>query len=481
MRGGSTIDIQTGTVDVAVGAELGSYKLTSLLGEGAMGRVFKARHMRLGRTVAIKILNPEYAARPDVVKRFFREAKVVNEIDHENIVEVTDFVEVPGLAFLVMELLDGQSLREIVKRRKGKWPPLYRSVAVMAQVCDALEAAHQKGVVHRDLKPDNIFVIQRAGRDYAKVLDFGVAKLKEPDAGSYATVTGMILGTPLYMAPEQATGKDVDRHADVWAAGVVLYELISGTVPFKGESFADLVTKIRDDPPKPLPDKTPRGERIPAALAAIVVKCLEKKPSDRFRSMAALAEALRTRSGLKAGAGPRSRLLPLAAAAALLGGAGWAAVRYGVPARLGGWLGPVRRAVEAPVAKAPAPERPPPARPPEAHAPEPPPARTAAVAPPARPARPQAKAQRPATVELDLRSKPKGASVVRLDNGELLGKTPLKVKVHRRAGDVAVRFTLDGYEPATASVDLQSGGRASVSLKKTTRKKSAKRTSAARH
>jgi len=214
MRGGSTIDIQTGTVDVAVGAELGSYKLTSLLGEGAMGRVFKARHMRLGRTVAIKILNPEYAARPDVVKRFFREAKVVNEIDHENIVEVTDFVEVPGLAFLVMELLDGQSLREIVKRRKGKWPPLYRSVAVMAQVCDALEAAHQKGVVHRDLKPDNIFVIQRAGRDYAKVLDFGVAKLHD-SLDKHETSAGVILGTPHYMAPEQALGREVDGRADV--------------------------------------------------------------------------------------------------------------------------------------------------------------------------------------------------------------------------------------------------------------------------
>jgi hypothetical protein len=481
MRGGSTIDIRTGPIEVAVGAELGSYKLTSLLGEGAMGRVFRARHVRLGRSVAIKVLNPEYVARPDVVKRFFREAKVVNEIDHEHIVEVTDFVEVPGLAFLVMELLDGQSLREILKRRKGKWPPLNRSVSVMAQVCDALEAAHQKGVVHRDLKPDNIFVIQRAGRDYAKVLDFGVAKLKEPDAGSYATVTGMILGTPLYMAPEQAIGKDVDRHADVWAAGVVLYELLSGAVPFKGESFADLVNKIRDEPPKPLPERTPRRERIPAALAAIVMKCLEKKPSDRFRSMATLAEALRTKSGLKAGSDARSRLLPLAAAAALIGGLGWAAVRYGVPARLGGWLAPARRVAEAPapVAKAaPAPEREPPARPPETRAPEPSPARAVAVAPPtaSRPRLP-----RPALVELDLRSKPQGATVVRLDNGELLGKTPLKVKVHRKPGDVAVRFTLDGYEPATASVDLQDGGRASVSLRRVAKKKGAKRTSTARH
>ncbi|HZY02304.1 MAG TPA: serine/threonine-protein kinase, partial [Anaeromyxobacteraceae bacterium] len=294
MAGGTTVEVHTAPIEVGIGSELGSYELVSLIGEGAMGRVFKAKHVKLGRSVAIKVLNPEYAARPDIVKRFFREARVVNEISHEHIVEVTDFVEVPGLAFLVMELLDGESLRSLLKRRKGKRPPLRRVVSVMAQVCDALAAAHDKGVVHRDLKPDNVFVIKRAGGDYAKVLDFGIAKLKDQsDGGVGSTVTGVILGTPLYMSPEQATGKDVGPSSDVWAAGVVLYELLSGSVPFKAGNFVDLVQKIRTEPAPPLPLRTPRRERIPPQLAAAVMKCLEKNPSDRHRSMEALAEALR--------------------------------------------------------------------------------------------------------------------------------------------------------------------------------------------
>src|SRR5574341_47104 len=343
----TNIDLRTAPVEVSVGSELGSYQLVSLLGEGAMGRVFRARHVKLGRSVAIKVLNPEYAARPDIVKRFFREARVVNEISHEHIVEVPDFVEVPGLAFLVMELLDGQSLRTLLKRRKGKWPPLRRVVSVMAQVCDALAAAHDKGVVHRDLKPDNVFVIKRAGGDYAKVLDFGIAKLKDQsDGGAGSTITGVILGTPLYMSPEQATGREVGPASDVWAAGVVLYELLSGSVPFKAGNFVDLVQKIRTQPAPPLPLRTPRRERIPPALGAAVMKCLEKNPSDRHRSMESLGEALRTGAGMAA----RPLKVPwagVAAAAALLG-AGYLLWRADLPRR----MKPVVGRVESEVSQA---------------------------------------------------------------------------------------------------------------------------------
>ena len=285
---------------VDVGATLGSYELVALLGAGAMGRVYRGRHVLLGREVAIKVLNPEYVARPDIVQRFFREARVVNDIDHDHIVEVTDFVEEPGLAYLVMELLDGASLRALMKQRGRRYPSLERIGAIVGQVCDALDAAHAKGVVHRDLKPDNVFVVERDGADFAKVLDFGVAKLHD-SLDRVETSAGMILGTPHYMAPEQALGREVDRHADVWAAGVVLYELLAGAVPFTARSFVELATRIREEPPPPLPAKTPRGERIPAALAGVVLRCLEKRPSDRFRSMAALAEALRA---------PRPRLTP---------------------------------------------------------------------------------------------------------------------------------------------------------------------------
>jgi eukaryotic-like serine/threonine-protein kinase len=486
----TTIPIHTGPMEVEVGAELGSYRLVSLLGKGAMGRVFRARHVKLGREVAIKVLNPEYAARPDVVQRFFREAWVVNQIGHEHIVDVTDLVELPGCAFLVMELLDGQSLRQVLKRRRRRWPAVHGSVEVMAQVCQALEAAHQRGVVHRDLKPDNVFVVKRGGKDYAKVLDFGVAKLREPDAAS--TVSGMILGTPLYMSPEQAGGEEVDRAADIWAAGVVLYEMLSGSVPFQGGSFAQLAAKIREEPAPPLPQRTPRGERIPPELATAVMRCLEKKPSDRFRSMAALGEAL---GGTVAGAQPAGggrRLVALAAFLALVAAAA-VAMRHD-PSR---WLAPfvenptTTATPTATAAPTSAPTPTPtstatqtPSTPPATQTPSTPPATQTSSTPPptSRTAKATAGIQRPKTparlasvppehpkkvekVEVELYSKPSGAAVVRLDTGARLGKTPARVKLTRRNREVALRFTLEGYEPITASVDLQTGGSATVAMR----------------
>jgi serine/threonine-protein kinase len=228
-------------------------------------------------------------------------------------------------------------------------------------VCEALEAAHEKGVVHRDLKPDNIFVVERDGADFVKVLDFGVAKLRDP-VDHAATSAGMVLGTPHYMAPEQALGRDVDRRADVWAAGVVLYELLSGTVPFTAPSFVELAIFIREQPQKALPRRTPRGERIPAWLAAVVTKSLEKHPDDRFESMAALAKALRPpkRSGRRAGCLDRSPAVLAAGGIALL-------VRSGLPARAASALSSRWAALRSsPTAEPPpAPAPPPPARPDE--------------------------------------------------------------------------------------------------------------------
>ena len=229
---------------IEIGSALGNYELVDLLGKGAMGRVFRARHVLLGREVAIKVLNPDLAARPDIVDRFFREARVVNDIDHEHIVEVTDFVESPGLAYLVMELLDGQSLRDLVKQKGRKYPPLRRTLGIMAQVCEALEAAHAKGVVHRDLKPDNVFVTQ-LGR--AKLLDFGIAKLKpELSLVGTATRTGALVGTPQYMSPEQAMGRrgsELDGRADLYSLGVVLYEMVTGRLPFESDTAMGIILR----------------------------------------------------------------------------------------------------------------------------------------------------------------------------------------------------------------------------------------------
>ncbi len=487
------VDVRSAPIEIGVGSELGSYRLEALLGEGAMGKVWRACHVRLGREVAIKVLNPEYVARPDVVQRFFREARVVNDIDHEHIVEVTDFVEAPGIAYLVMELLEGTSLRELMKGRRRKWPPLARGLEIMAQVCDALEAAHQKGVVHRDLKPDNVFVVKRGGEDFAKVLDFGVAKLRDVSDDHAATHTGMILGTPLYMSPEQALGRDVDRAADVWSAGVVLYELLSGTAPFQAESFVELATLLRDEPPKPLPARTPRGERVPQTLSYVVMRCLEKQPSDRIRSMAALAEALRAPGFARP---PRRAPLVLAtvAVAAAVAVAGLAIAR-GVPARIAaairsGWrsAGEVASRVEtqlpAATAPAPLPAAPPAAAPSPRPSPplrggegdNPPPRAAPSLAQiPRPPERAHPAPKPPPPVELRVRSTPAGATIVRLDTGERLGRTPSRVKVPRKAAVVWIRMSLDGYEPVKFAVDLRKDNAASVSLHRVPRKASRRR------
>jgi serine/threonine-protein kinase len=469
------------TLEIKVGTQLGSYEVIELLGKGAMGRVYRARHTRLGREVALKVLNPEFVARADVVQRFFREARVVNDIDHANIVEVSDFVEQPGLAYLVMELLEGDSLRDLMDLRGRKYPQVKRIVAILRQVCSALEAAHAKGVVHRDLKPDNVFVVKRDGADFVKMLDFGVAKLR--GGGDMAeTTTGMIIGTPHYMSPEQALGRDVTKTTDVWAAGVVLYEALAGSVPFSGGSFVELANQIRMQPPKPLPPKTPRGERIPAWLGEVIAKCLEKKPSDRFKSMAALDEALAAGGPLSTGAFPR-RLVGAALALALLGGLAGLGWRYDVPGRVRATYDKARRGWQTLVAErakpgAPAaaeprrePERPPApaAEPPVRRAPEPAPAPAHAKAPAPPPA-----PKRPPTVELAIRTTPSGARVTRLDTGERLGRTPIQVNVPRKAADVWVQVTLDGYKPIKFIVDLRKDNAANITfqgVKKTTRRR----------
>jgi hypothetical protein len=468
---------------IDAGTTLGSYELVGLLGRGAMGSVFRARHVRLGREVAIKVLNPEFVQQPDVVQRFFREAKVVNEIDHDHIVEVTDFVEAPGLAYLVMELLEGVSLRELSRARGSKYPPVKRIVAILAQVCDALEAAHDKGVVHRDLKPDNVFVVQRDGGDFAKVLDFGVAKLRDP-ASHAVTTSGMILGTPHYMAPEQALGREVDRQADVWAAGVVLYELLAGTVPFSAPSFVELAMQIREKPPPPLPRKTPRGERIPPWLAAVVAKCLEKRPGDRYKSMAALAQALRPprRSG------PARRVPWFPVAVAVLGATALAlVVRSGLPSRAAAALASRWASLRA-SATAPSPQ-PEPAPPPHADAdgaakpkgtPPPKPAGSAGAgatraSAPARVPEPKRRTPSHATVELDVRSTPAGAAVTRLDTGKRLGKTPLRVSVPRKEATAWIELALDGYSPVKFTVDLRRDSSANVTLRGARKSKTKRR------
>ncbi|HEY5950048.1 MAG TPA: protein kinase, partial [Kofleriaceae bacterium] len=280
-----------GDPDYPLGTVLGAYKLVELLGKGGMGYVYKAEHIKLGREVALKLLRGDYAKRRDAVLRFFQEAKTVNRVRHRNIVDVTDFVELDdGTTFIIMELLRDQSL--------GKWArtgiDLPRALAVLVQICDGLGAAHAVGVVHRDLKPDNVIVVPTAdGAELVKLLDFGVAKLvnRDDEDVGFQTAAGSVIGTPAYMSPEQAGGMMVDHRSDIYSLGAIMYELFCGQPMFRGRSFGEYVRKHLTENPIP-PRQTPNGAAIEPALEALIMKCLAKDPNERFSHILELRDGL---------------------------------------------------------------------------------------------------------------------------------------------------------------------------------------------
>ncbi|HEY1587271.1 MAG TPA: serine/threonine-protein kinase, partial [Polyangia bacterium] len=218
------------------------YRIVRLLGEGGMGQVYEAQHLNINKRFAIKMLRPEVIGSAQSLQRFRQEAWAASSIGHENIVEIDDFATLPsGQVYLAMEFLDGQSLAERI--RDGAPLALEQAVAVLIAVAHGLAAAHDKGIVHRDMKPENVFLARKGGRVTAKILDFGIAKMTGGDEASNLTRTGAIFGTPLYMSPEQAKGKPADARADVYALGVILYELLTGSVPFGGESSVEILSQ----------------------------------------------------------------------------------------------------------------------------------------------------------------------------------------------------------------------------------------------
>lgn len=266
------------TLPAKLGEVIGSYRLDSLIGEGGMGCVYAARHVRLGRVAAVKVLRTSYAADAEYVERFFDEARVVNAIRHPNIIDIFDFVEVesPLRVACIMELLEGHTLRTTLKARTLS---LEETINLGLQLADALAAVHGLQVVHRDLKPDNVFVLEGSGDmsrvPSIKVLDFGIAKVHAPTGER--TTPGMVLGTPGYMAPEQVSGQGVTSAADVYAFGTLLYEMLSGQRLFVGDSMAILRQKIVGELP---PFQLPQG-KIYRPLEDLIRRTVTLDPKER--------------------------------------------------------------------------------------------------------------------------------------------------------------------------------------------------------
>jgi len=274
--------------DPLLGQQLGNYVIRSLIGRGGMGAVYLAEHPEIGRRVAVKVLAPELSHVQGLSDRFVSEARAASRIEHENVIAVLDFGRSPaGQLYQVMELLRGRDLAQVMKERGPM--PVAEVVPYVEQLCDGLGAAHAQSVVHRDLKPENIFVLDRQPLAL-KILDFGIARLLDPGAQAPLTMPGIVLGSPLTMAPEQAAGQRdaISPRTDLYSLGVIIYWLLAGRPPFTDGTTALLLVRHMGDPPPPLTGLAPG---VAAGVAAVVHRCLEKDPERRPASARELREA----------------------------------------------------------------------------------------------------------------------------------------------------------------------------------------------
>ena len=462
-------------VDPLIGVVVdGRYRFDSVLGEGGMGIVYKATHTALGKPLAVKVLRPEVSKNEQIVARFKQEAQSASAIGNQHIIDVSDFGTMPdGSTYFVMEFLTGQSLTEALEEQKFATE---RTLRVGKQLCSALGAAHDIGVVHRDLKPDNVQLVTRGGQhDFVKVLDFGIAKVG--GSTSKLTQAGQVFGTPHYMSPEQCAGTAVDHRTDIYAVGVILYEMATGQVPFDADNLMGILTKHLYENPVP-PHELPPPVDVPSALEAVILKCLSKKPEARYQSMGELFSDLEAvESGLTpkavvdhmelagrsaqtdpdvaggrvtVGMGQptipmRRGTLPIVLGAILLVGGGAAA--FFVMSGQGGVSPQDEHLVQ------PAPVVPPPA-------PAPPPV-AAPVPPPAPPAPEPVKAPPQA---IAITSDPAGAELYR--EGTLLGNTPLTLPRPEGSNTVTLELRARGYETKTFSITALTGATLGVALTK---------------
>jgi serine/threonine-protein kinase len=415
-----------------VGQTIGNYRVVRCIGQGGMGTVYLGEHPQIGKRVAIKVLHPEYSSNADLVNRFFNEARSVNDIQHPNIVDIVDFGETHSaggerLVYFIMEYLPGKTLAAVMAEEG----PLgvERAVAIVRQVARALAASHRAGIIHRDLKPDNVMLTTREHDEQVKLLDFGIAKLTQDSDTSARTRSGVVMGTPRYMSPEQCEGnRQLDHRSDIYSLGVVLYEVLAGRPPFDGASNREIMTHHLMQPATP-----PSNFReIVPALEATVLRALEKDPERRFASMDQFAAAL-----AGTGAHPTSTQTAVPAPASRRG---LALAALGVLAAAGLTVyavGRDRSPVEPPApATAPAFVTTPLPRPVDA----------------------------PTAITLSVETSPPGASVS-LD-GRRLGLSPISVKLPRQEPPAALTVELAGYEAAVEAIALTANLAKKFELKK---------------
>jgi serine/threonine-protein kinase len=476
--GGVEADLEELPALLQPGATLDKYRIEEVLGVGGMGVVYRAKHVTLGREVALKMLKPERAVDARVVKRFFSEAKAANAVGHENIIEISDFVETGPHKYYVMELLSGQPVSLAV--REGAFDPV-RTLHVALQMADALAAVHDAGIVHRDLKPDNIYLTTRARQsDFVKILDFGVAKLGEDLAGDgmKSTQAGVLIGTPAYMAPEQLEGRRVDQRADIYSFGAVVFEMLCARRVFIAKTLPELMLKHVSAQPDPPSQHAPAPQAVPPQLDAIVLRCLAKSAADRPQSFHEIVE----------------QLMPL-----YEGNSGGFYVptsgeHSGPNARARSTSGP---AVPAPGLMTPSPETMPGLGPPPAPArklspvmliaggaamlglgaavglgllvggSDPEPEAPAVIVKPVEVKDPAPAPKVPASVVVSVTTTPPGAEVYVGLELEPRGETPGDIKLERAEGEVELHLRLDGYEVHTHTLSPTADARIDVKLDKT--------------
>ncbi len=275
--------------DLAAGVQVGEYIIEGKIGEGGFGSVYRAVHPLIGKAAAIKVLNRQYSSNPQMVSRFIAEARAVNQIRNRNIIDIFSFGQLEdGRQYYVMELLDGVTFDGYLKQ-KGRLAP-EDALPILRGIARALGAAHAAGIAHRDLKPENVFlVMEDDGNVFPKLLDFGIAKLMGESGLGHKTRTGAPMGTPHYMSPEQCRGRNVDQRTDIYSFGIVVFETLTGRLPFDGEDVMDVLMKQTSAPAPRLSEVCPD---LPAALDGPVLHMLEKDPANRPESLVAAVDAL---------------------------------------------------------------------------------------------------------------------------------------------------------------------------------------------